>query len=86
MAFLLYNPTGWVSIPFPPYMETVSGWKLITKIPADVFYYDVFEHVINITEALIILSAIFWPIDRRFTWAYVIFLSIEVVDFGLFRL
>lgn len=67
-------------------METVSGWKLITKIPADVFYYDVFEHIINIVEAVIMLSAVFWPVDRRFKWAYVIFLSIEVVDFGLFRL
>lgn len=86
VAFLLHSPTGWVSIPFPPYMETYDGWKLMTEIPADVFYYDVFQHIINIVWALIMLSAIFWPVERKFLWAYVVFLIIEIVDFCLFRL
>lgn len=77
VAFLLYRPTGMIEMPLS---------KEFPEIPADVFFYHSFEHVINIIKALIFISAIFWPIERRFLGAYVVFLCLEVVDFGLYRI
>jgi hypothetical protein len=77
VAFLLYRPTDTVTMPWS---------KEFHEIPADVFFYHSFEHLISIIKALIFISAIFWPIERRFIWAYVAFLVIEIVDFGLFRM
>lgn len=86
VAFLLYRPDGLVSIPFPPTMEINGQMTVVDKIPADVFFYHTFEHIIAIISALVFLSALFWPVDRRFLWAYVVYLAIAIVDFGLFRL
>src|SRR5690349_2054050 len=86
VAFLLHRPDGFVSIPYPPIMEIGGKATLVDRIPADVFFYHTFEHIIAIINAMIFLSAMYWPVDRRFLWAYVVFLVIAIVDFGLFRL
>lgn len=77
VAFLLYRPEGVIVMPFSTEFH---------EIPADVFFYHTFEHIISIVKALVIISTIFWPIERRFLGAYVVFLGLEFVDFGLFRL
>lgn len=86
VAFLLHRPDEIKKIPFPPTMEINGKMTVVDKIPGDVFYYYIFEHIISIISAVIFISAIFRPIERRFWVAYAIYLAIAIVDFGLFRL
>ncbi len=86
VAFLLHRTDEMVSIPFPPTMEINGKMTVVEKIPGDVFYYYIFEHIIAIISAVIFISAVFWPVERRFMGAYAIYLVIAIVDFGLFLL
>lgn len=77
VAFLLHRPEGMVSMPLS---------KEFPSVPADVFFYHTFEHIRGIIIGFVLISTIFWPTERKFIGAYVVFLMIEIVDFCLFRL
>lgn len=86
VAFLLHRPSGTVSIPVPVWLEIGGEKVLVDKIPADVFWYHIFEHAIAIINAGIMLSLILWPTDRQQISAYVLIILIHVMDAILFRI
>ena len=76
VAFLIHRPQGFVEMPYS---------EEFPKVPADVFWYHLNEHIISIINALLLLSFFRWPAEKEFYGAYAMFFVIQIVDVILFR-
>lgn len=79
VAFKAHREDQWVKMP-------LATGQYYERIPADVFYYDLYEHVGKIITAGIFISMIFWTPERKHLSGYIIYLAIELVDMVLWRL
>jgi len=76
VAFKAHREDQWKIM---PYAEKYKS------IPADVFYYDFYEHVGKIITAGIFISMIIWSPERRHLPGYIIYFAIELMDVVLWR-
>jgi hypothetical protein len=77
VAFHLWSPDDTIYLPHGNDYQ---------KIPLDVYAYDILELVIEFIVACILLSTIFFPIERRHISAYIALPLIIVVDTILYSI
>lgn len=85
VSFLGHSPDNDVFLPYANQVD-YKGKMCCKLIPAEVFYFHLYQHLGLIVIAGILISLILWPLDRQYLPAFIVFLIIQIVDIILYRI